>query len=239
MNWSVASVVAGVHWGVVNWSGVVTVGWSYEGSELVEGKLSVVASDLSHVDLALAVVDSLPGVAEESDGVVSVHMSLVSAVLSVERLKSDGGSLSVGSLTVVRGGSHRGVGHVAGVVYWCMVYWSVVYWSMVYWSVVYWSVVGHVAAAGPHGGVVHWCGVGGVVHGGVVAGPDWSVVSRGVGLDVGLELCERDGARVVSVVLSEGGLEVRVRKVDVLAVEEPSELGSVHLVVAVGVSSSE
>lgn len=213
MNWS---VVASSYWGVVGGvAGVVSVvRRSDESLELVKGELTVVASKLSHVDLALGVVDPLSSISEESDGVIGVHVSLVSTVLSVERLEGDNGSLSGGGLTVVR---RPDVGFVVAGPHWGVVG-----------GVLYRSVV---------------ASSGGVVYRGVVAGPDWGVVggvvSRGVGLDVLLELFERDGARVVSVVLSEGGLEVSVRKVDVLGAEESSELGSVHLVVTVGVSSSE
>ena len=209
------------------------MGRSNEASELLKVKLISVTIKLSHVYLALSVVDSLSGISEESDDITGVHVSLVSTVLSVERLESDNTSLSGSGLSMMRRSDRGTTGDVVGVMYWgsvgsiaVMVDWSSVGSIAV---MVDWSSMGSIAV------MVDWSTTGNVMFWRTTS----NMLSWGLSLDVSLELSERDGARVISVVISEGSLEVSVRKVNVLSVEESSEFRSVHLVVAVSIACAE
>jgi len=194
------------------------MGRSNEASELLKVKLISVTIKLSHVYLALSVVDSLSGISEESDDITGVHVSLVSTVLSVERLESDNTSLSGSGLSMMRRSDRGTTGDV--------MYWGSVGSIAV---MVDWSSMGSIAV------MVDWSTTGNVMFWRTTS----NMLSWGLSLDVSLELSERDGARVISVVISEGSLEVSVRKVNVLSVEESSEFRSVHLVVAVSIACAE
>jgi len=194
------------------------MGRSNEASELLKVKLISVTIKLSHVYLALSVVDSLSGISEESDDITGVHVSLVSTVLSVERLESDNTSLSGSGLSMMRRSDRGTTGDV--------MYWGSVGSIAV---MVDWSSMGSIAV------MVDWSTTGNVMFWRTTG----NMLSWGLSLDVSLELSERDGARVISVVISEGSLKVSVRKVNVLSVEESSEFRSVHLVVAVSIACAE
>ena len=194
------------------------MGRSNEASELLKVKLISVTIKLSHVYLALSVVDSLSGISEESDDITGVHVSLVSTVLSVERLESDNTSLSGSGLSMMRRSDRGTTGDV--------MYWGSVGSIAV---MVDWSSMGSIAV------MVDWSTTGNVMFWRTTS----NMLSWGLSLDVSLELSERDGARVISVVISEGSLKVSVRKVNVLSVEESSEFRSVHLVVAVSIACAE